>query len=600
MAPGSLFAGYTIVRLLGSGGMGEVYLVEHPRLPRKDALKVLPVHFSGDAEYRERFLREADLAASLWHPNIVRVNDRGEYGGQLWIAMDYVDGTDADQLLADRYPAGMPVDLAAKIVASVADALDYSHRQGLLHRDVKPANIMVTASDAGSDPRILLADFGIARTAEDVSGLTATNMTIGTVAYAAPEQLMGEPLDGRADQYALAATAYQLLTGLQLFPNSNPGVVISRHLNAEPPAVSTHRPELRRLDVVLARALSKHPDDRYPDCRAFAHDLAGTGGTAAASSTPTRPAPTLSKHATHQPKPETFDEQSRSAVSGHRWLVALALGTATVTVGAAVIWAVDKPSGVDKSTATPAQSRTSSSASVSSPGAGATPRPSSPVTTFAVPAPNPNRPAQGNCPPACTQIPDSAWISPSAIPLYSDYNWPALAPLSESVSDARFLADDLCAAGPQATDERGGALAARIMLPNPPGQWQLQVQILHWRGDPWVAGQRASAVMESAASLLRNQCSSNSPAVSVTRIAEQNVPGGNPGQSLTATITRIGASPRVVHEYLISDLRNSTVVELAMFSNSPPAVEWPEINDDQLLADMVKPLCIAYVNSCST
>jgi hypothetical protein len=172
--------------------------------------------------------------------------------------------------------------------------------------------------------------------------------------------------------------------------------------------------------------------------------------------------------------------------------------------------------------------------------------------------------------------------------------------LSEPVTNPRFLADELCAAGPQTTDERDGARAARIILPNPPGQWQLQVQILHWRGDPWIAGQRASAVMDAATALLRNNCSFQAPGVSVTRIAEQNIPGGNPGQSLTATITGTGTAPQIAHVYLISDLRNSTVVELAMSSRSPPAVEWPTVNDDELLAAMVAPLCTAYVNSCAT
>jgi hypothetical protein len=157
----------------------------------------------------------------------------------------------------------------------------------------------------------------------------------------------------------------------------------------------------------------------------------------------------------------------------------------------------------------------------------------------------------------------------------------------------------LCAAGPVADDERGSALASRIILPNPPGRWQRQVQILHWRGDPWVAGQRASAVMDSATALLRSKCSFTAPGVSVSRIAEQNVPG-HPGQSLTAVITQIGTTPMIGHEYLVSDLRNSTVVEVAMWSTSPPAVDWPTINDDQLLADMVAPLCTAYVNSCTT
>ncbi len=156
LASGQTFAGYRIIRLLGSGGMGEVYLAQHPRLPRRDALKLLPHDWSADAEYRARFNREADLASTLWHPHIVGVHDRGEEDGQLWISMDFVDGLDAARLLAERYPAGMPDEEVARIVTAVASALDYAHRQGLLHRDVKPANgaricCGRTADGGGSD-----------------------------------------------------------------------------------------------------------------------------------------------------------------------------------------------------------------------------------------------------------------------------------------------------------------------------------------------------------------------------------------------------------------------------------------------------------------
>jgi serine/threonine-protein kinase len=272
LADGETFAGYTILRLLGSGGMGEVYLAAHPRLPRRDALKVLAASVSADGEYRERFNREAEIAATLWHPHIVGVHDRGDFEGQIWISMDYVEGTDAARLLRERHPNGMPKQQVADIVTAVADALDYAHQRNLLHRDVKPANILLAYPESG-DQRILLADFGIARWADDVSGLTATNMTVGTVLYAAPEQLLGQSLDGRADQYALAVTAFHLLTGSPPFTHSNPAVVISQHLSASPPAVGDRRPELADLDAVLAKALAKHPSDRFERCADFARAL---------------------------------------------------------------------------------------------------------------------------------------------------------------------------------------------------------------------------------------------------------------------------------------------------------------------------------------
>lgn len=160
---GATFAGYTILRLLGRGGMSEVYLAQHPRLPRRDALKILPEPTTADPGFRERFLREAELAATLWHPNIVQVHDRGESDGQLWIAMDYVQGADAAQLMRDRYPAGMPADDACAVITAVAGALDYAHQRGLLHRDIKPANILLSDPEHDGKRRILLADFGIAR-----------------------------------------------------------------------------------------------------------------------------------------------------------------------------------------------------------------------------------------------------------------------------------------------------------------------------------------------------------------------------------------------------------------------------------------------------
>jgi serine/threonine-protein kinase len=274
LATGDTFAGYVIVRLLGAGAMGEVYLAEHPRLPRRDALKVMALKVSSDDEYRERFNREAQNVATLWHQNIVAIHDRGEDEGRLWIAMDYVEGTDAGQLLLEKdYRRGVPPADVVRIVSAVADALDYAHQSLLLHRDVKPANILLANMDSDRW-RALLADFGIARRVDDSSGLTETNMAVGTVAYAAPEQLMGMTLDGRADQYSLAATAFELLTGSHLYLDRNPAVVISQHVSAPPPAIADRKPELSELGPVLSKALAKSPADRYDTCTDFASALA--------------------------------------------------------------------------------------------------------------------------------------------------------------------------------------------------------------------------------------------------------------------------------------------------------------------------------------
>ncbi len=264
LSSGASFAGFTIVRLLGSGGMGEVYLAEHPRLPRRDALKILLADVSADPEFRERFNREADLAAGLYHPHIVGVHERGEHNGQLWIAMDYVDGADAGRLLRRGFPEGMSVRGVVEIVTAVASALDYAHQVGLIHRDLKPANILISVPHAG-EVRILVADFGIARRSDEIS-------------YAAPEQLMGNDVDGRADQYSLAATAYHLLTGAPPFDHTNPAVVISQHLDASPPRMGDSRPELAPLDPVLSRALSKDPAERFSSSTDFADAFAASAG----------------------------------------------------------------------------------------------------------------------------------------------------------------------------------------------------------------------------------------------------------------------------------------------------------------------------------
>ncbi|WP_067534769.1 serine/threonine-protein kinase [Nocardia crassostreae] len=205
-----MFAGYVIERELGRGGMGSVYLARHPRLPRKTALKLLNQEMFSDEEIRARFVREADLVAQLDHPNIVTVYDRGTEGEQLWISMQYIDGVNASAV----NPGSLPPMRAAQIIGETTKALDYAHGRGVLHRDVKPANILLARASAGaSGERVYLTDFGIARLRDDTGHLTQTGTVTATLAYASPEQLTGATIDGRSDQYALACTMFQLLTG---------------------------------------------------------------------------------------------------------------------------------------------------------------------------------------------------------------------------------------------------------------------------------------------------------------------------------------------------------------------------------------------------
>ena len=185
LTPGSVFAGYQVERILGRGGMGDVYLARHPRLPRSDALKLMSEELSRNEVYRQRFSSEADLACQVQHDSVVRVYDRGEDNGRLWLAMEYIDGRDlADVLTAE---GRLPMDRAVSLLERIAAGLDAIHARGLLHRDVKPANILVTRDVLGTE-RALLTDFGIARSAADSLGLTGVGDIVATLHYAAPEQ----------------------------------------------------------------------------------------------------------------------------------------------------------------------------------------------------------------------------------------------------------------------------------------------------------------------------------------------------------------------------------------------------------------------------
>ncbi|WP_246284044.1 serine/threonine-protein kinase [Gordonia asplenii] len=267
-------AGYRVIRQLGSGGMGEVYLVEHPRLPRRDALKLLNLPMSGNKDFALRFQREADLLAPLSHPNIVVLYDRGVFEGRLWLAMEFVDGVDAAQLLREH--RALPLDTAFQLIAGAAAALDYAWQDhGITHRDVKPANILIARRGDGTFKTVKLADFGIAKAAGEATSLTSTGMAVGTMAYICPEALDGGLTDNRADVYSLGCTAFQLLTGSTPYEDATTmSALMAAHLRWPIPAVTARARHLPAgLDAVFTRVLAKHPEDRYQTCGEFVDEL---------------------------------------------------------------------------------------------------------------------------------------------------------------------------------------------------------------------------------------------------------------------------------------------------------------------------------------
>lgn len=267
LQPGEDFAGYIIRRRLGVGGMGMVFLARHPRLPRLVALKLLNPDLYSDREIRLRFERESELAGRLEHPNIVTVYDRGAEGRQLWISMQYVPGSDAS--MVDRHV--LDPRRAVQIIADTGVALDFAHANGVLHRDVKPGNILLAKPPIGQPERVLLTDFGIAGVRDAETTIAAADTITATLAYAAPEQLTGAKLDHRGDQYSLACTLFWLLTGSGPYPGTNPAELIQAHLTAPIPRLSRKRPGLPpALDEVMARALAKNPVERFASCTEFA------------------------------------------------------------------------------------------------------------------------------------------------------------------------------------------------------------------------------------------------------------------------------------------------------------------------------------------
>jgi serine/threonine protein kinase len=282
-SPGATFAGYVIEEVIARGGMGVVYRARETRPERTVALKVVAPELAVDEAFRARFLRESQLAATIEHPHAVPVLRVGEEDGQLFIAMRLIHGSDLASVI--RSEGRLPPVRIVRITDHVADALDVAHEKGLVHRDVKPANILV--EQHGRTEHAYLTDFGLTKRTASLSGVTATGMVVGTVDYMAPEQIEGKQLDARSDIYSLGCVLFESLTGQVPYPLESHTARMFAHMSKPPPTISgVLEGDWTAFDRVIARALAKRPEDRYT----FAGDLARAAQAAVAASVPAKPA----------------------------------------------------------------------------------------------------------------------------------------------------------------------------------------------------------------------------------------------------------------------------------------------------------------------
>ncbi len=269
---GEEFAGYRLLSVLGRGGMSIVFRAENPRLGNVIALKVLDPELANNDVFRSRFLEESRIAASMNHPNVIPIHDTGSSDGLLYIAMRYVSGTDLRQMLKQR--GVLPTDETVFLLSQAARALDAAHRRGLVHRDVKPANLLIErGTDEGDPEHVYLTDFGITKHMDGVSGLTSAGALLGTIDYIAPEQVRGMSVLGMADQYSLGCVLYECLTGRLPYEKDFGTAIMWAHVEEPPIPATRARPGLPPgIDDVFAKVLAKLPGDRYDSCRSFMND----------------------------------------------------------------------------------------------------------------------------------------------------------------------------------------------------------------------------------------------------------------------------------------------------------------------------------------
>ncbi|MER5432496.1 serine/threonine-protein kinase [Streptomyces sp. NPDC002588] len=285
---GEQIAGYRIEREIGRGGMAVVFRARDLRLDRTVALKLLAPELSRNDTFRGRFAHESRVAAAIDHPHIVPVFEAGETDGVLYIAMRYVEGSDLRHLLDRQGP--LPLPTAVRIAAQVASALDAAHEHGLVHRDVKPGNILIArGTDSDHPEHVYLTDFGLTKKSLSLTGFTTVGQFVGTLDYVAPEQISGRPVDGRCDVYGFACVVYETLAGHPPFRRDEDMALLWAHQQDAPPPLTEARPDLSpQVDAVFARALAKNPDDRHDTCLAFVAALRAAGrGTGRPARPPT-------------------------------------------------------------------------------------------------------------------------------------------------------------------------------------------------------------------------------------------------------------------------------------------------------------------------
>jgi serine/threonine protein kinase len=332
LQPGQTVAGYRIEGTLGHGGMGVVYLAEHLRLGRKVALKILAPHLAADEDFRQRFIRESQMAAAIDHPNIVPIYDADETDGMLYIAMRYVEGSDLRALLEAKGRLGTARTIA--LLEQVAGALDAAHERGLVHRDIKPANILI----AEPGDRVFVSDFGAAKETTG-PGLTRTGLFIGTVSYAAPEQIEGRPVGAATDVYALGCVLFQCLSGGPPYEQESEAAVIYAHLRTPPPSLSAVRGDVPvAFDTVIATAMAKDQDARYATATALvAAARAAVADTrpAAGPTFPPAPATVPTPQPAEPPPPPTVEAPAPPPSGARRRLLLIALAAAPVVAALA-------------------------------------------------------------------------------------------------------------------------------------------------------------------------------------------------------------------------------------------------------------------------